>query len=102
MRSDPTYSAPRRKATPGASSISSFRFPTLPYTMLPCALALSLLAPAAQAELIFSEYIEGSSNNKALEIYNNGATAVNLSGYNIFMSFNGGSTVATINLTGTV
>src|SRR5699024_9327518 len=28
------------------------------------------VAPAATADLIISEYIEGSSNNKALEIYN--------------------------------
>ena len=37
------------------------------------ALLLSLApfnAQAAPTELFFSEYIEGSSNNKALEIYN--------------------------------
>lgn len=70
--------------------------------LLPCALTLSLLAPAAQADLFFSEYVEGSSNNKALEIFNSGDAAVNLSGYHVFMSFNGGSTTATINLTGTI
>ena len=34
--------------------------------------ALALGRPAAQGptDLFFSEYIEGSSNNKALEIYN--------------------------------
>ena len=69
---------------------------------LPCALVLSMLAPLAQADLIFSEYVEGSSNNKALEIFNNGATAVDLAGYNVFMSFNGGGTVTTINLSGSV
>jgi PKD repeat protein len=36
-------------------------------------------------ELFFSEYVEGSSNNKALEIYNPTSSAVNLSAYSIQM-----------------
>jgi len=55
--------------------------------------------------LFFSEYIEGSSNNKALEIYNSGTTAVDLSaeGYVVQMYFNGSTAVGTtINLTGTI
>lgn len=72
-------------------------------TMLPCTLALSLLAPAAQAALFFSEYVEGSSNNKAIEIFNNGDTAVDLAGYNVAMYFNGAVSASTnINLTGTL
>ena len=48
---------------------------------------------APPTDLFISEYIEGSSNNKALEIYNGTGTAVNLStgGYEIFISFNGGT-----------
>ncbi|HEV8581733.1 MAG TPA: lamin tail domain-containing protein [Thermoanaerobaculia bacterium] len=72
------------------------------------ALAALGLVPALQAaptELFFSEYIEGSSNNKALEIYNGTGGAINLAtgGYSIQMYFNG-SVVATltISLTGTV
>jgi uncharacterized protein len=59
---------------------------------------------AAPTELFFSEYIEGSSNNKALEIYNGTGTAIDLAAgaYNVFMSFNGGTSTLTINLTGTV
>lgn len=60
---------------------------------------------AATSELFFSEYIEGSSNNKALEIYNGTGTAVDLAanGYDIQMYFNGsGSAGLTIGLTGTV
>ena len=56
-------------------------------------------------ELFFSEYIEGSSNNKALEIYNGTGSAINLatSGYNVQMFFNGSATAGlTISLTGTV
>lgn len=59
---------------------------------------------ATPTELFFSEYIEGSSNNKALEIYNGTGSAINLGtgGYSIFMSFNGGTSTFTISLTGTI
>jgi predicted extracellular nuclease len=60
---------------------------------------------AAASELFFSEYIEGSSNNKALEIYNGTSTAVDLGagGYNVQMFFNGSASAGlTINLTGTI
>lgn len=57
------------------------------------------------ADLFFSEYIEGSSNNKALEIYNSTGTAIDLeaAGYVVQMYFNGNTSPATsVNLTGTV
>ncbi len=60
---------------------------------------------AAATDLFFSEYIEGTSNNKALEIYNGTGAAVNLAsdGYNVQMYFNGSASAGlTINLTGTV
>jgi len=72
---------------------------------------LPLLAPSAapvQAQttgLLFSEYIEGSSNNKALEIYNGTGEDVDLtaSAYSVQMFFNGSPTAGlTVNLTGTV
>jgi hypothetical protein len=46
------------------------------------------------ADLFFSEYIEGTSNNKALEIYNGTGTAIDLAaeGYVVQMYFNGGTT----------
>ncbi|MGM0386267.1 MAG: Ig-like domain-containing protein, partial [Actinomycetota bacterium] len=65
-------------------------------------------APAVSAsptELFFSEYIEGSSNNKALEIYNGTGAAVDLAAgeYNVQMFFNGSATAGTtVNLTGSV
>lgn len=62
-------------------------------------------ALAAPTELFFSEYIEGSSNNKALEIYNGTGAAINLAtgGYSVQMFFNGSTSAGlTINLTGTV
>lgn len=57
------------------------------------------------ADLFFSEYVEGSSNNKALEIYNGTGAAIDLagSGYTVQQYFNGSNTPGlTINLNGTV
>ena len=56
-------------------------------------------------ELFFSEYIEGSSNNKALEIYNGTGNPIDLAagGYNVHMLFNGSTSAGlTLNLAGTV
>src|SRR5215204_6348456 len=76
--------------------------------------ALSLLAvglaasPAAAegvvpTELLISEVIEGSSNNKAIEIANPTASTIDLAAYSVVMYFNGSTTsVLTIPLTGTV
>lgn len=62
-----------------------------------------LLAPAVHADLFISEYVEGSGNNKALELYNPTTEDIALSGYAIKVYFNGNSNVGTtINLTGTV
>jgi predicted extracellular nuclease len=71
------------------------------------ALAGARLAPAEAmpTELFFSEYIEGTSNNKALEIFNGTGSAVNLTagGYVVSMYFNGSPAAGlTINLNGTI
>ncbi|MCO1335234.1 ExeM/NucH family extracellular endonuclease [Microbulbifer sp. OS29] len=59
------------------------------------ALGLPFLAEEVQAsDLVISEYIEGSSNNKALEIYNGTGAAVDLGNYSIELFFNGSSTAA--------
>ena len=49
-------------------------------------------APVAElpSNLFFSEYVEGSSNNKALEIYNNTDSTVELANYRLEQSSNGG------------
>lgn len=53
--------------------------------------------------LFFSEYVEGSSNNKALEIFNGYGVAVDLSHYEIRIYFNGSSVSGnTISLSGSV
>ena len=54
-------------------------------------------------ELLFSEYIEGSSNNKALEISNATGSAVNLSVYSVKKQTNGsGSWSSGMSLSGTL
>ena len=77
-----------------------------PLKVVVCLLALYAVPAAAQpTELFISEYIEGSSNNKAIEIYNGTAAPINLAAgaYTIQMFFNGSATAGlTINLTGTV
>lgn len=60
---------------------------------------------ARPTELFFSEYLEGSSNNKALELFNGTGAPINLAAnnYSIQFFFNGATTAGlTINLTGTV
>ena len=63
--------------------------------------AVLLMALPAHAELIISEYVEGTSNNKAIEIYNPDATEADLSLYKI-EQYNNGVTApnATFQLTG--
>jgi uncharacterized protein len=73
-------------------------FPQLLVTLF-----IAMFASKSFSDVYFSEYIEGSSNNKALEIYNSGDAALDLSAYKIEMYFNGAATVGTtINLNGTI
>ncbi len=48
-------------------------------------------ADSQATDLFFSEYIEGSSNNKAIEIYNGTGADVDLSQYVVELYFNGAS-----------
>ncbi len=54
-------------------------------------------ADAAPTELFFSEYVEGSSSNKALEIYNGTGASVDLTagGYSVQVFSNGAATAGT-------
>ena len=52
------------------------------------------------SELMISEYVEGSSNNKYIEIWNNTGTTVNLSDYTIKIYHNGSTSGTTISLSG--
>ncbi len=68
-------------------------------TLIPAQFSASADAP----ELFFSEYIEGSSFNKAIEIYNGTGGPVDLSLYTMELYSNGSPTPSqTLSLSGTV
>jgi len=75
-------------------------------TFIDCADSDCASAPACRTRtgaLFFSEYLEGSSNNKAIEIWNDSATARDLTGCSVRIYSNGGTTASTtLNLTATV
>ena len=66
--------------------------------------SFSTVAPTTG--VFFSEYVEGSSNNKAIEVYNGSGAPIDLAaeGYGIELYSNGSSTPAAspLNLTGTL
>jgi hypothetical protein len=69
------------------------------------AMASYLTISAQCTELFISEYVEGSGNDKALEIYNPTNAAINLSGYRLERFSNGASTSSAggvLNLSGTI
>ena len=51
-----------------------------------------LLALPAQAQVVFSEYVEGSGHNRALEIYNFSQASVDLGKYRVGLYTDGSST----------
>ncbi|WP_228479395.1 ExeM/NucH family extracellular endonuclease [Microbacterium atlanticum] len=82
----------------------------LPAALAAAALAatgiVAVAAPAAAAEgdLLISEYVEGTSFNKAIELYNPGTTSVDLAaeGYTLQVYFAPSATPTSFALTGTV
>ncbi len=77
-----------------------------PFAVAAATLLLATQAAQAQyADLLFSEYVEGTSNNKALEFFNGTAAPIDLltGQYVVQMFFNGNNTAATtVNLSGTI
>lgn len=71
-----------------------------------CCITASVLPGASNADgLLFSEYVEGTSNNKAVELFNSTGAAVDLGagGYQIWLFFNGGITATQqMSLTGSI
>ncbi len=64
---------------------------------------LPSLAKAQATELFFSEYIEGSASNKAIEIFNGTGAPVNLATYSVRIFSNGSATpTGSVTLTGTL
>lgn len=73
------------------------------YLTLLSVIFLALSGYSQCTNLFFSEYIEGSSNNKALEIFNPTTASINLATYKVLQYRNGGSTPAnSISLSGTL
>ena len=74
--------------------------------LTPLALVIASLSAPASANLIISEYVEGSSNNKAVELYNTSGAELSLDGYTISLYSNGNGDLADPNnslaLTGTL
>lgn len=68
-----------------SSLIASIAIPVVP--------AVTVSAAGATQDLIISEYIEGSSNNKAIELYNGTGKTIDLSAYTL-EQYNNGSTTA--------
>lgn len=81
-------------------------------TLLATSLVASVAVPAMPAkaeavgqatDLIISEYIEGSGDNKAIELYNGTGATIDLSAYKIELYSNGKTTVGNnLNLTGSL
>lgn len=63
---------------------------------------ISTLPSPYMPDLFFSEYVEGTGNNKALEIFNPLPVDVNLSSYRIERYVNGSTTPDTVSLAGTI
>lgn len=71
-------------------------------TILATSLAL-YFSSTAYADIFISEYVEGSSNNKAIELYNPTADEIDLSAYNLQVFANGKTTVTSnIQLSGII
>ncbi len=74
----------------GGSALLAFLLVTTTLAFAPP----QLKASAATSDLIISEYIEGSSFNKAVEVYNGTGSTVDLSTYTLELYSNGSATVS--------
>ncbi len=98
----------------GLSQNTQYYFAIYPYTNSGTAIDYKVdgTVPTASAtttvvfgapDLFISEYIEGSGNNKALEIFNGTGAAIDLSNYQIWKISNGGNwPESTLSLSGTL
>lgn len=71
--------------------------------LLATSMSLGLVVVAQPTDLIISEYVEGSANNKYLELYNGTSAAINLADYQLRLHSNGSIPItSTSALTGTL
>ncbi len=71
------------------------------FTLLVSAIVISL-SNWGNSQIIISEYLEGASNDKCIELFNTTASDINLSGYSLRRYTNGSSSPTSIALTGTI
>ncbi|PSU34798.1 ExeM/NucH family extracellular endonuclease [Photobacterium lutimaris] len=62
---------------------------------LSSAIALALMSSSVSAQLLITEYVEGTSNNKAVEVTNLSESGINLSEYSIRLAMNGANSFGT-------
>lgn len=72
------------------------------YKLLLVAFFATVMGWGQITDLIISEYVEGTSNNKYIEIYNGTGATVNLSNYKLRTYSNGSSTPAEATLSGSL
>ncbi|HEX5564542.1 MAG TPA: lamin tail domain-containing protein, partial [Sporosarcina sp.] len=83
--------------------LNGFLAAGLAVTMVVPSVPAIVKAESVASDLFISEYVEGSSFNKAIELYNGTGQAVDLSGYTLELYSNGGTTVsARMTLSGTL
>ncbi|MCM3636751.1 endonuclease [Sporosarcina luteola] len=83
--------------------LNGFLAAGLAVTMVVPSIPAVVKAESVAADLFISEYIEGSSFNKAIELYNGTGQAVNLSNYTLELYANGATTAtAKLTLAGTL
>ena len=93
---------PQLLASVTAALLGVVGLPAVTVSAAPVASAVSA-ATAAPDDLLISEYVEGTSTNKAVELYNPTAAPIDLAGYKLVPYFNGSTTsTVTLTLTGTV
>ena len=83
--------------------INAFLSASLIASLVIQALPSKVIAATNATDLIISEYIEGSSSNKALELYNGTGAVINLRDYSLELYANGAAaSTEKLNLTGTL
>ncbi|SDG82405.1 endonuclease [Psychroflexus sediminis] len=87
----------------GSFSLTALVYDDKNTTSMSEAVAITIESSSNTPDLFFSEYIEGSSYNKALEIANQTGSDVDLSAYSVHKQTNGAGDWSTgLNLTGTL